>query len=198
MNKSLVYGTLLGDAWLYQDKRGNILFAFQQVNKEYAKWKADLLGFPYREYHVKRFDKRTEKHYENLTIHLNPGVRIKRDLRALFYQPKKVVTQAILNELTPEGICLWYLDDGSMYYNSNNCHLNLAVNGFSPAEQELIINYFKVIFNLNFKKTGKAIRLTARKEIEKFMLIIESFIPRCMSYKILSNAIQNYKNKKRK
>lgn len=195
VRKSLLYGTLLGDSWIYKDKRGNFCFAFCQANKDYAKWKADLLGYSYNEYHVNRLDKRTGKTYSNLTIHVKIPVSDKRFLYETFYKPSKRVTRDILNCLDRQGIALWYLDDGSIYYNGNNCHLQLSVDGFPEEDQLLIIEYFKEVFNINFKKTKRTIRLVSKAECEKFMEIVEHYIPSCMEYKKLSTAIQKYKTR---
>lgn len=196
MKKSLIYGTLLGDAWIYKDKKGNYLFAFQQSNKEYAKWKAQELGLPYREYRVSRLDKRTGKVYKNLTIHVKLSPDKKRELHSLFYCPKKIVSLEILNELTPKGIALWYMDDGSIYYNGNTCHLTLSTDGFTSIENDLIVRFFADRYSIRFTKTKKRIRLTSKKECEKFMKLTERFIPGCMRYKTLKVAIHNYKEKR--
>jgi hypothetical protein len=195
MNKSLIYGTLLGDAWIWKDKNGNYLFAFQQVNKDYAIWKAKQLGFDYKQYTYTRHDKRTNKNYVSTTVHVLVPVDKKRELHNLFYKEKKGVTQQVLNELTPKGICLWYLDDGCMYYNGNNCHLTLAVDAFTENEQQLIITHFMKLYDIKFTKTKKNIRLTSKKECEKFMSLVQRYIPKCMEYKKLSKAIERHKNR---
>ena len=83
------------------------------------------------------------------------------------------------------------MDDGNMYYNGNNCHLNLAVNGFNDESVENIILYFNNEYNINFKKTGKAIRVTSVRESKLFMDIVEKYIPKFMKRKTL-----NYQRKR--
>lgn len=197
MKDSLLYGTLLGDSWIYKDKRGNYVFAFSQVNKEYALWKADLLGFDYKTYDVSRLDKRTKKVYTNLTVHVKIPLEKRKELHSIFYQPKKIVTKQILDSLDDMAICLWFLDDGNMYYNGNNCHLQLSTDSFDDSSQDLIVKYFKDKYGIDFKRTKKCIRLVSKRECEKFMLIVEKHIPECMEYKKLSSAIANYKLKKK-
>ena len=58
----------------------------------------------------------------------------------------------------------------------------------------MIINWFKAKYNLNFKRINKAIRLTSKKQCELFMKIVEEYIHKELNYKILSNALINYKN----
>lgn len=198
MKDALLYGTLLGDSWIYKDKRENYLFAFSQVNKEYAMWKAELLGFPYKFYHIKRYDKRTKKYYYNLTVHIKLPVKQKKELYELFYKPKKSISVDILEKLSKKAICLWYLDDGNMYYNGNNCHLSLAVDGFRYEEQLLIQSFFKEKYNIDFKKTKKNLRLVSKKECLNFMKIVEKYIPICMDYKKLSKSIEKHLLKPKK
>lgn len=192
-HRDLLYGTLLGDSWIYKDKRNNYCFRFCQSNKEYAKWKADLLGYECKYYDVHRLDKRTGKIYTNLTVHLKLSAKNKKELYEIFYTPKKSVTVEILNSLTDLGITLWYLDDGNMFYNGNNCHLTLSVNGFSEKEQLIIVDFFKKKYDIKFTKTKTCIRLTSMRECEKFMKIVEKYIPKCMEYKKLNNVILKYK-----
>lgn len=195
MKDSLLYGTLLGDSWIYRNKRGNYTFSFTQANKDYAKWKADILGYPYGQYHIKRFDKRTKKFYSNLTVIVKVPLKKRKLLYELFYKPKKIVTAEILSKLTNKAICLWYLDDGNVYYNGNNCHITLSVDGFTNIERKLVIKFFKESYGISFRINRKAIRIVSKKDCEIFMKKIEKFIPKCMEYKKLSIAILKHKNK---
>ena len=65
------------------------------------------------------------------------------------------------------------------------------------------------MYNLNFKKSQEAIRITSKKEVELFMKIISKFIPKCMirktlkfqinkHNKILTDEQKKYRNKKYK
>lgn len=84
------------------------------------------------------------------------------------------------------------MDDGNLYYNGNNCHLTLSVDGFNDESRNNIIKYFKVSYGINFKKIGKAIRVTSVKETKIFMGVVEKFIPKCMKRKTLSFQYKRY------
>ena len=171
-------------------------FCFSQANKDYATWKAKLIGNHYYEYDLDRYDKRTNKNYQTRQIIIKMDKKLKEHYYNLFYKPCKQINLEILNQLDDIGICIWYLDDGSVYYNGNNCHITLSVNGFTLEERDLIIKWFKEKYDLNFKKSQKAIRITSKKDCEKFMDIVEKYIPDCMSYKKLKNRIKRYYNEK--
>jgi hypothetical protein len=202
MKEDVILGTLLGDAWItrsYSKSKKRLYdysFKFQQSKKEYAYWKASIIGLPFSINTYDRFDKRTNKTYTTYDCNLTLNNDIKEYYYNLFYKPKKEITLEILNQLTDLSICIWFLDDGNMYYNSNNCHISLAINGFEIEQRDLILKWFKNRYSLNFKHSQKAIRITSKSECIKFMNIVEQYIPECMKYKKLSEAINNYKIKK--
>lgn len=197
MNEQVILGTLLGDAWIYKDKKGNYSFRFSQSIKEYAIWKAYKSMLPYTIFERNRFDKRTGKTYYVCEVLLSLNKTNKVYYHNMFYTPKKEVSQEILNKLDSLAIAIWFLDDGNMYYNGNNCHINIAINGFNNDSKNRIIDWFKSKYNLNFKRTGEAIRITSKRECQIFMDIVEKHIPECMNYKKLNSAIEKYKNKKK-
>lgn len=201
-SESVILGTLLGDAWIQKIIRKDrkipqYSLNFSQSNKEYAIWKANLINIPYTCKDLARFDKRTNKTYYCSQIYFKLDKYSKENLYNRFYFPKKEVTLNVLNSLDDLSVCIWYLDDGSMYYNGNNCHLTLCINGFNDNSRQLIVDWFQSKYNINFKiQKNKAIRVTSKKECEKFMNIVEKYIPVCMEYKKLNFVMEKYKNYK--
>ena len=198
MKEQILLGTLLGDATIpkliNRRKSYEIRWEHCLKQKEYAIWKAEQSLSNSSIYERKRFDSRTKKYYESITCY-----SIKNDYliyRNLFYNDKKIVTKEILEKLEPLGIAVWFMDDGSLYYNGNNCHLNLAVNSFSDDEIDLIINYFKHKFDITFKKTKKQIRLTSVREVIKFECHFKDFYHSTMNYKTLEYQKLKHKNGK--
>ncbi len=196
MNIQVLKGSLLGDMWiqptLNKSKTFHYSVNFEQAEFDYALWKAKMCGVPFSFTKRKRFDKRTKKNYYIYSVHLTINKLIKKELYNKFYSPIKLVTDELLNSLTPLAIAIWYMDDGNMYYNGNNCHLTLAVNGFDLESKNRIIDYFKDKYGLNFKHSSKAIRITSRKDVEKFMQIVGKFIPKCMKRKTFKYQFQKY------
>jgi len=198
----VIMGTLLGDACIYKRLRSNKVkvdsevyaFSFSQHSEEFCKWKADLIGFPYRIYRRSRFDNRTQKTYIAYDCHIRMPKVIASHYYNLFYRPRKMVSMEVLNNLTDLSVAIWYMDDGCMYYNGNNCHLTLSTDGFLLDDTILIIEWFKNNYGINFKYHRGAIRLTSNIECLKFMGIVEKYIPECMEYKILSKAKGKYNN----
>ena len=192
--EQIILGTLLGDAYIGKlPKKGksySIGWEHSLKQENYALWKAKNCLINYSFYKRDRLDNRTNKIYNSIVCYSTKNNY--QYYRELFYKNKKEISEDILNKLKPLAIAVWYMDDGNLYYNSNNCHLNLAVNSFE--NKQLIIDWFKENYDLNFKISGKSIRLTSKKECEKFMNIVEPYIHEDLKYKILSEALLIYKN----
>ena len=191
--EQIILGTLLGDATiskLSKSETCRISWEHSLKQENYALWKAQNSLVNFSIYKRNRLDSRTNNIYNSIICY-----SIKDNYKyykALFYKDKKEISEDILNKLKPLAIAVWYMDDGNIYYNSNNCHLNLAVNSFE--NKQLIIDWFKKNYDLNFKISGKSIRLTSKKECDKFMNIVEQYIHEDLKYKILSEALLIYKN----
>ena len=87
---------------------------------------------------------------------------------------------------------IWFMDDGNLYYNGNSCHLTLSINGFSEESMNRIIEYFRVKYNILFKKAGKAIRLTSIKQVELFERYFKQYYHNSMKYKTLQFKKEEY------
>ena len=196
MKEQILLGTLLGDAYMSKlsgkKEMSSIGWEHSLKQEEYALWKAKNSLNNYSFYKRDRLDSRTNNTYHSIICYSTKDNY--KDYRKLFYNDKKEVSQEILNKLEPLGVAVWYMDDGNIYYNSNNCHISIGVNNFSNQSKQLIINWFKEKYNLNFKISSNAIRITSRKECEIFMNIVEKYIHESMNYKKLSSALLKYKN----
>lgn len=198
MNEQILLGTLLGDAYIQKSKSRNCSYQlkFNQSIEEFALWKAEMLGIKYNYKTKKVFDIRTNKFYNRTDLWFPGSSKSIEYYYNLFYTPKKEVTLKVLTMLDDLALSIWYCDDGSMYYNGNNCHLTLSTNGFNDESRKIIIEWFRSKYNINFKATTQgAIRLTSIKNCKIFMNIVEKHLPECMLYKTLTNNIKKYEEK---
>lgn len=187
----------MGDAYMIKVKNrpGSFSFLFKQSNYDYAKWKAEQTGYKYTMKEYSYIDSRTNKSYPHMLVNLTIDKDIKKYIYNLFYTPIKEVNIEVLSKINDIGLSIWYMDDGNMFYNGKNCHLTLSTNGFSLSSISLIISWFKEKYSLEFKlNKNKSIRLTSRRECEKFMSIVEQYIPICMEYKKLSFQINKHRS----
>jgi recombination protein RecA len=187
----IIYGTLLGDAYIppldVRGKNHKLRYTHSKKQQDWAFYKAMRINKPFTVYQRDRYDKRTGNTYGSIEILHNANSHFNDIYHTFYPNGKKVVTQDILNVLTPEAIAVWYCDDGSLYANKKRylCHLTLATNSFTDSERELIKEYFNSNYGLNFKSTSQGvIRLTNKSQVELFMSHFAEYVPECMSYKL--------------
>jgi len=206
----IILGSLLGDGCIPKRtgraKSFTLSWEHSLKQEEYAIWKAEKSKIEYNIYKRSRLDKRTNKTYHSITVY-STGIDFKEFRNLIYPLGIKIAPKKVLDMLTPLSIAVWFCDDGSMYYNGNNCHLSLGINYFKNKKE--IIDYFKKRWGLNFKLSCGAIRLTSIKEVDKFERLFSKYYPPMMEYKKLSfnkkkydktltDKQKNYRNKKYK
>jgi hypothetical protein len=199
MKEQILLGTLLGDASISKliDRRKTYSIRWEHCleQEEYALWKADNSLDNYSIYKRDRLDSRTGNIYKSITCYSTKDDY--KYYRNLFYKESKEVNQEILNMLQPLGIAVWFMDDGNLYYNGNSCHLTLSVNGFDDNSINRIIEYFKNTYNIYFKKSGRAIRITSVKQVLLFESYFKQYYHYSMMYKtLIYNKEKHARNKK--
>jgi len=118
--------------------------------------------------------------------------------RWVYPNGKKQFTRKVLDMLTPEGVAVWYMDDGSARRNVSNSGWVTSVatdiaTMCSLYEAEEIIRWFKDRFDIEWKircrkasPEDKAFYLQCNtRESHRFIDIIREFIPECMLYKAI-------------
>lgn len=103
---------------------------------------------------------------------------------------KKAIGCKYLDYLTPEGLAIWYMDDGSTYINKKYPDVfTCEIYTHTPKEEtEYIIDYFKRKWDIEFRLHKKpndqwTIRCFSINAA-KFISLIRPFVPECMSYKV--------------
>lgn len=199
--EAIIYGTLLGDAWLkktYNSRHNNSWQTAQkEKSKGYVEWLYRYLkpictrepylrvcksGFPnderlYRQYYL------DSKALPFFTY-----------LRKVFYKDsRKRVNQRILSHLTPLGLACWYMDDGSFLtpnQKGSDCHkLVLCTQGYSEKENRLIQDYFLRKWKIKFLLGNDRDKFFLRANVSdalKFIGLIKPYVNQveCMKYKI--------------
>ena len=198
IDEQIILGTLLGDGYFLKladrGKNYKLAFTHSRKQKEYALWKANKIGLPYFVYERDRYDKRTDKIYESIDIQFKANSIFEYYYKTFYFEKKKVITLPTLIKLNTLGIAVWYCDDGNLYQNKNSNHLTLSTESFKE-DNEIIIDFFKRKFNINFRINKKVIRLVNKKEIKKFITLIKHHIPNCMKYKINFIDYKTYKGR---
>lgn len=206
-DKSLLLALCIGDGCLRKPhpKSGNVQMEICHSIKQeaYCIWKRDLVyrilgGFKvpkigYKTIKLKGYDK------EYSACRFTKSHPYFVYLRNLLYPNGiKVMTREILNKLTPQGIAIWYMDDGSFYKKDNETgtksisfDLRISTDSFSKEENELICDFFKEKYGIKFypyqyhKERQHNWILRANKQAAiKFIDFVKPYIIPEMVYKI--------------
>jgi len=101
----------------------------------------------------------------------------------LFYKNGIKIVPGALN-LTPFSLAVWFMDDGSK--SGGSIYLNTQQ--YSVGEQNLLrtflLDQFGFVTSLNKDKTYFRIRVSKKSALQ-LCLLISTYIPECMSYKLL-------------
>lgn len=193
----LIIGSLLGDASIPKRLKNNgnhyIDITHSEKQLDYLKYKIEI--FKKYGFKVSSIYKRKVKTYIEYSVHIyfekNP--KILNTLRWWFYNTgKKYFTYNMIKKLTPLGMAIWYMDDGSrtIHYNKNHDQIKsreLYLSTYlSREEHKNIIKYFNNLgINLKEVKDRQKYRLRMNATNAKlFIPIIKPYICPSMLYKI--------------
>lgn len=117
--------------------------------------------------------------------------------RLLYPNGRKTITREILDMLDARGLAIWYMDDGSCYYKYSEItgepimiDLRISTHCFTSEEHDVMVEYFKSVWNINFykfySKTRDCYCLRANKVAAlKFIDLVKPFVIQSMQYKCI-------------
>lgn len=197
--KSLLIGLLLGDGTI----SSNYVFklSHSEEQREFLEWKVKLLdrvglkNNGIKEYiSTCGYNKGKKVLYSQMSI--NQTIKV---LRRTVYVPKKTITRALLNWLTPLGLAIWYMDDGCINVNTSTQrssiqHTIKIATCVNEDTALLIIQYFKEVWKIKFRifKEGNglfSIASSSELDCKLFIDIVKPYIEQVptLLYKIRDN-----------
>ena len=193
--KSLIIALIIGDGHI--DNTGRISINHCEKQKEYLQFKADLIysiigGKPITLHKTKAYIK--GKEYHGYSIRKCCKKKLIQFRQLMYPNGRKEITREILEQLTLQGIAIWYMDDGSLTperdKSGNIKAYKLGIATYlSKEENQVIIDYFKEKWNLEFHshKDGSQYRLRmGTKEARKFLQLVRPYVNiECMKYKVI-------------
>lgn len=188
--EGIVCGMLMGDG----SRHNNSLYiGHSEKQLEYALFKKELLerltGKSVNVRYVVSYSKKQDKNYKTVRIYPKQTNLIRNLVALLYSNGHKQITRFLLDRLTPEGIAIWYMDDGSMSVKKGYAEaVGVTLNTYVPQEiNRVIIQYFKEKWNvdwiLNRSKNSWRLHM-GTKAARRFFPIIEPFIHPSMYYKV--------------
>jgi hypothetical protein len=196
--KSLLIALLIGDGTI----SSNYVFklSHSEHQREFLEWKVNLLN----KHNIKNngikgyistcgYNEGKKVLYSQMS--LNPTIKA---LRRTVYVPKKKITRKLLNWLTPQGLAIWFMDDGHINVNtseqrSNIQHTIKISTCVSEEDANMIIDYFQEVWKIKFRllkeKTNYSVASSSEQDCENFINIVKPYILQVPSllYKIRKN-----------
>lgn len=147
LQEQLIYGSLLGDAYLeIHHGSGRLKFEHGISQKSYCEHKLQILkNFTNSELKTnERYHNKSQNTYTSFSFKTKSS-KLFYDLHPLFYQGKyKYVNLEALAKLDDRGLTYWFQDDG---FKTNNI-LGLSTDSFLEQDRSRIIEWFKTRWNV--------------------------------------------------
>lgn len=207
--ESFLIGMLLGDGTLRLGKNAknyNIGCTHNPKQYEYLIWKMEILKLNLQKnYWISKVKSRftgnavhkgnVNKVYDMYVSYLGTHTLCTKIRKEMYRDNKKFISYKLLQQLTPIGLAVWYMDDGNLAYKKNKdgsiCsrEVTLHIQGFDRISQENIKNYFNDILGIDARlhKARDSYKLwmnTSNSII--FLKIVAKYVNLvpCMRYKI--------------
>lgn len=198
--RSLVIGTVLGDAGLKLTSAGSILyFRHGLPQKEYLLWKVAQFGSLFTESQVAVTPKKDGNFVVQRDSRRHP---LLTEYYKLFYSRpdnectehihKKRITPEILAQVNDEALAIWFCDDGTYVSYGGKCqNVMLCMGGMTISEYELVESWFQnqgfdVSRHAWFDSGSNAVKLYFSKESSRIICSrMNSYVPECMRYKFV-------------
>lgn len=191
--RSAIIGMVAGDAGIRKQrgcKSVSLRICHADRQREYLEHKRDVLQNLFKAWEIP-IRTINNSGYPGVYLITRTHPRLRVIHKWFYHSGKKRFSRRVLDYLTPIGIALWYMDDGSLSYkkregkvHAREIHLNTYC---SFEEAEIIQAYFKekweVAWTLVYNKGFYRLRMGAG-EAKKLFAIIEPFIIPMMKYKL--------------
>jgi len=193
MNKiaeQIMLGSMCGDGTIRHRYKYPVYREAHSIKQEdYLRWKSKLI----KELNPKLFyteenNKERNKIYKKIELYTPMNKNLLR-FHKLFYKGRtgnKHISYKVLKMLKPLGLAVWYMDDGSYFYRGSVVELASCMNDFKV--QRDIKRYFKNILGLtcsiNKAAGGLHIIKLSVESSDRFLKMIQKYIPDCMKYKL--------------
>lgn len=202
-DRGMLVGMVLGDAYLNVRLRENkywnseMVIAHSIKQFDYLQYKSELvrriLGGNYSIKTFENFLPKTGKSYKMCRFSVSN--KYFKTLKGMMYPDgKKRYSKRVLDMLTPHGVALWYMDDGSAGRNHNksgsvsSVYTTIATYCTEIEAQNIcdfFKNHFGIAFRIGYEKAkGSYIVRANTTETKRFAELIKQYIIPSMQYKL--------------
>lgn len=198
--RGALLGTLLGDSTV--SNRGE--FSCEQITKSLIDYKQAILDqitgvSTYRHErdrgNTQVIDGKTYGRKVSYVVQTNQHQYFNKLRDRLYFDTGKQISYSVLEDLTDEGIALWFMDDGYLDYKKSSATRNLRIctDSFDEMSIKNIQRYFKEYYNMDAKvymhnaghgrKPGPRISFNAENSQKLICMIYKYFVPELL-YKL--------------
>lgn len=193
-----VYGMLLGDSHIYEDKRCQgqlrIIATNGEKQLDYLNYKRNIFNGDgnISNGSIGSFSKDPSYHwYMNVDPYISRCVR-----NDWFIDGKKTITSMVIDKITPISLAFWYMDDGCLSYHNGKNHsawIRLSTQGFSYEENimlaDMLNNKFNISAKVNKDKIAKDGHQMYRIDLtvdstKDFLKLVAPYMCKSMKYKM--------------
>lgn len=187
---SIIMGGLLGDS-SYCKKDNYICFVHSIKQLEYLEWKHNMLGDIANPIHQRVNGKSIIDGSDLITTYFSTKTNSKlisdyKEIKKIIFDENGVKTanRKWLNLLTPLSLAVWWMDDGCLSVHKEKSgatsrYGKLCTHCFSLQEQNIIKQYFKVVWDIDVKITPEKsyyfLRFTV-PNLKKLFSIISPYV----------------------
>ena len=193
----VIYGMLLGDGSISQDRRVNGKIRFQtchgEKQKEYLEYIQDMFSTGKMIFSGKSGYKNENSIYK---FYLDADSYIDHNIKNdwLNKDKKKTISPEAIAKMTEASLAFWYMDDGCLSYREglNNSgyspKIRLYTCGFSYSENELLVDMLQNKFGISChlaKHNEYPMIYIGTNDTFKFLKLITPYMCKSMAYKTL-------------
>lgn len=188
--KALLIAMIIGDGCV--TKQGKFQLKHSIKQKEYLEYKANLVNKILGGKQVQVKDVNNNRYPGCIYYKQHRYFKILR--KYLYKEGKKTIPLKALNRLSPQGLAIWWMDDGCLFPKKRRGKIHaweLYLNTYlTKEENEEIIYYFLVKWGIRWKlnRDGNQYRLRCgTQEGRKFLDIVSKYVKQinCMAYKAI-------------
>jgi len=189
--EAIFAGKMLGDGHLNisgPGRRPRLAFGHTLNDREYAYYCyrlfSEYIPFnPHCKNQFKNYDKRTGKTYHRIYYQSKNHRFLDMMYNFWYYKGQKIIPHEWLKEnLSKEGLALWYQDDGSL--KNNGDRIIISTESFSNDEisflKEFLLDKFKIHVSVD---SQNRLDISSRKEVRKFQALVEPWLHHSMERK---------------
>lgn len=187
--RDVLVGLLLGDGHLETQNNGRtyrLKIEHSLVQKEYVDWLYQLFQDHARTEPRQKIQLVSGKAYQKYGFSTLSTGSLRFYGQQFYPNGHKRVPKSISRLLTPIGLAVWFMDDGSIKSNHHRARI-LNTQGFIQEDierlQKVLTDRFKIITTRRKQKEGEQIYIPSL-QVEQFICLIRPYILPSMEYKI--------------